>query len=47
VPVPNISAAITLISSAFGRDLRGDNPLLGELALDRGDATALIARCLG
>lgn len=45
VPVPNLSAAITLISSAYGRNLRLDNPLLAELALDASSPAALIARC--
>lgn len=45
VPVPNISAAITLISSAYGRDLRADNALLAELSLEKLDAAALIAHC--
>jgi opine dehydrogenase len=45
VPVPNISGAITLISSAYGRDLRRDNPLLAELALDSATPAALLARC--
>lgn len=47
VPVPNMSAAITLISSAYGRDLRQDNPLLQELALAQSGAAVLLARCAG
>lgn len=45
VPVPNMSAAITLISSACGRDLRLDNPLLAQLSLPQSSAAALLARC--
>jgi opine dehydrogenase len=47
VPVPNMSAAITLICSAYGRDLRLDNPLLTELALATSSPAALVDRCAG
>lgn len=47
VPVPNLSASITLISSAYGRDLRQDNPLLQELALAQAGAAELLTRCAG
>jgi opine dehydrogenase len=47
VPVPNLSAAITLISTAYGRDLRRDNPLLAELAIEHLTPRALLARCAG
>jgi len=45
VPAPNLSAAITLLATACGRDLRQDNPLLAQLALEGVSAAALIARC--
>ena len=47
VPTPNISAAITLLSSACGHDLRLDNPLLAELDFASHTPAALIARCAG
>ncbi len=47
VPAPNISASITLLSSAYGRDLRGDNPLLAELGMAAMTPVALMARCAG
>jgi opine dehydrogenase len=45
VATPVMSAAITLASAAYGRDFRGQNPLLTELGLDRTDAPGLLARC--
>lgn len=47
VPTPNLSAAVTLFSTACGRDFRRDNPLLADLGLDTLDRSALIARCAG
>ena len=47
VPTPNLSAAITLISTACGRDFRRDNPLLAELGIEGASRDALLARCAG
>jgi len=47
IPVPNLSAAITLFSTACGRDFRRENPLLAELDLDHLSPQALLARCAG
>ena len=47
VPVPNLSAAITLFSTACGRDFRQENPLLAELGLEHLSQQALLARCAG
>lgn len=47
VPTPNLSAAITLISTACGRDFRRDNPLLAELGIEGASRDALLARCGG
>ena len=47
VATPNLSAAITLISTAVGRDLRRDNPLLAELNIANAARDALLARCAG
>ena len=44
-PVPHISSAITLLSSACGRDFRADNPLLADLAIARSTPEALLTRC--
>ncbi len=46
-PVPNLAAAITLLSTAYGRDFRCDNPLLVEMAFDKMTPAALIERCSG
>jgi opine dehydrogenase len=46
VDVPHTSAAITLISCACGRDFRGDNPILAELAV-AGTPADLLERCRG
>jgi opine dehydrogenase len=45
VEVPNVSASITLLSSACGRDFRRDNPLLTDLAIARSTPAELLARC--
>lgn len=47
VAVPVTSAAITVASAAYARDLRGENPILAQLALDGLDAGRLLARCGG
>jgi opine dehydrogenase len=46
-PVPNLSSAITLLSSAYGRDFRRDNPLLDEMTIDGMKPAALLERCAG
>jgi opine dehydrogenase len=45
VPVPAMSAAITVLSSIYGRDFRRDNPVLAALRLEGADRAALLARC--
>ncbi len=45
--VPHISAAITLLSSAYGRDFRRDNPLLADLQIENTTPAELLARCAG
>lgn len=45
--VPNLSAAITLLSTAYGRDFRRDNTLLAELAIEKMTPAALLERCAG
>jgi opine dehydrogenase len=47
VAAPNLSAAITLISTAYGRDLRRDNLLLAALNIEDTARDALLARCAG
>lgn len=47
VEVPNTTAAITLLSSACGRDFRAENPLLDDLAIASATPAALLARCRG
>lgn len=47
VPAPNISAAITLFSTAYGRDFRKDNRLLDDLALAHRSPAELLRRCAG
>lgn len=47
VDVPNVSGAIALLSSAYGRDLRADNPLLADLAIAQSTPDRLLARCRG
>ena len=47
VPVPHLSAAITLFSTACDRDFRRENPLLADLRLDGLTPRALLARCAG
>ena len=44
VDVPHTSAAITLLSCACGRDFRGDNPILADLAVG-GTSADLLERC--
>ncbi len=45
VHTPVLTACLTLLSTAYGRDFRADNFLLGALGVDTGDAAALLARC--
>ena len=45
VDIPNVSASITLLSSACGRDFRRDNPLLRDLRIAESTPAELIARC--
>jgi opine dehydrogenase len=47
VATPLTSAALTLMSAASGRDLRADNPLLADLAIEGATPAALLARCRG
>jgi opine dehydrogenase len=47
VPTPNTSAAITLISTAVGRDLRRHNALLDGLNMENVGKDALLGRCTG
>jgi opine dehydrogenase len=47
VPVPVMSAAITLAQAAYGRDFRRENALLCELGIDRLRPAQLLARCAG
>lgn len=47
VPTPHISAAITLISAAYGSDLRQANSLMADLALAGKASGDLMARCAG
>ncbi len=46
-PTPNITAAITLFSTAYGRDFRQDNRLLADLALEELLPAELLRRCAG
>ncbi len=47
VPSPNLSAAITLFSTAYGRDFRRDNTLLSEMAIEKMSPAELLERCAG
>lgn len=47
IVVPVTSAAITFACAAYGRDLRADNAILADLALDRLEPDQLLARCAG
>jgi opine dehydrogenase len=47
VATPLTSASVTLLSAACGRDLRADNPLLADLAIEDVTPAVLLARCLG
>jgi len=47
VATPLTSAAVTLLSAACSRDLRADNPLLADLAIEGVTPAALLARCRG
>jgi opine dehydrogenase len=47
VAVPVTSAAITFACAAYGRDLRRENAILGDLALAELDPPRLLARCAG
>ncbi len=47
VDVPVMSAAITLASSAYGRDFRCENALLADLGLENLDTAELLTRCAG
>ena len=45
VRTPVLSACLTLLAVAYGRDFRADNFLLTALDIAGGDATALLTRC--
>jgi len=45
VATPVLSACITLLASAYGRDFRAENFLMGALSLDTADASSLRKRC--
>ncbi|WP_431280917.1 NAD/NADP octopine/nopaline dehydrogenase family protein [Humitalea sp. 24SJ18S-53] len=45
VPTPQISAALTLLSCASGKELRQGNPLIAWLGLEGMDVAGLRARC--
>lgn len=47
VASPVTEATITLLSTLYGRDFRGDNPLVGALGLGSATRTSLLARCAG
>lgn len=47
IAVPVTSAAITFACAAYARDLRADNAILADLALDRLDPVQVLARCAG
>jgi opine dehydrogenase len=47
VPTPNLSAALTVLSTATDRPLRALNPLIAELGLETETMPGLIARCAG
>ena len=47
IVVPVTSAAITFACAAYDRDLRSENAILADLALDRLDPSRLLARCAG
>lgn len=45
VPTPVLTACLTLLATAYGRDLRADNFLLDSLGVAGADAAGLLARC--
>jgi opine dehydrogenase len=47
VAVPVTEATVTMLSTLYGRDFRGDNPLVGELGLASATRESLLARCAG
>ena len=45
VPTPVLNACLTVLGSAYGRDLRAENFLLDALGLAASDPASLLARC--